>query len=66
MLKLEKLFIQMNNTGIKAFAKVAYNRHSYSRKETLVLREFMENQYKFTENKRSVRLLFPHAIKVGN
>jgi hypothetical protein len=37
--------------GIKAFAKVAYNKDITILGRNPSFREFMENQYKFTENK---------------
>ena len=49
--------------GVKAFAERAYDKLTVILGRTPSFREFMENQYKFADNKESVKTLFPHAIK---
>lgn len=49
--------------GVKAFTKRAYDELTVIIGRTPSFREVMEYQYKYTENKESVKKLFPHIIK---
>ncbi|MFV8464371.1 hypothetical protein [Flavobacterium sp. LB1P62] len=49
--------------GVKAFTKRAYDELTVIIGRTPSFREVIEYQYKYTENKESVKKLFPHVIK---
>ena len=49
--------------GIKAFTKSAYDELTFIMGRTPTFREVMGYQYKYTENKESVKALFPQVIK---